>query len=198
MREHCCSAGMLFLDPPGVALAGADGAANRIALDPAKSRSHDACMNTTNPRWPLLPMRRLPAILLLTFAGCGVTGRASPPERPGSAAAAPAPAPSGGEVPALLAQMRAMVGTAACTDTAQCKTVAVGARSCGGPEAYLAYSAAATPEEPLRALAARYAEQRRAEHAKSGEMSTCQFVPDPGAVCQAGACLLRTAPAGAT
>lgn len=86
--------------------------------------------------------------------------------------------------------MRALIGAGACSDTTQCKTVALGARPCGGPEGYLAYSSAATATAPLQALAARYAQQRRAEAAKSGELSTCQFMPDPGAQCRTGTCVL--------
>jgi hypothetical protein len=86
-----------------------------------------------------------------------------------------------------------MVGSAACTESSQCHTLALGARACGGPENYLAWSSAHTEAAPLRALAERYNNERRAEIAKSGEMSTCRFIPDPGAQCRAGACQLRTA-----
>jgi hypothetical protein len=92
-----------------------------------------------------------------------------------------------------LPQIRALAANTSCTSSSQCHTLALGERACGGPEGYLAYSAAAAPVKPLQALAARYAEQRRAENAKSGIMSTCQMLTDPGALCQAGACQLRTA-----
>jgi len=85
-----------------------------------------------------------------------------------------------------------MVAGASCTDASQCKTVAIGARACGGPEAYLAYSTALTNPAQLQALALRHAEQRRAEVTSAGLLSTCIMLPDPGATCRAGACQLRS------
>jgi hypothetical protein len=131
-------------------------------------------------------MRQLSLILLLACTACSAAGPAATPTP--SAPAAPAAAAT-----SLAAQMRAQIGAAACTDSSQCKTVPLGARACGGPEGYLAYSTAATPPAPLQALAERYAQQRRAEQAAAGMMSTCQMMVDPGAVCQASACQLRTA-----
>lgn len=133
-------------------------------------------------------MRQLSLILLLACAACSGAGPAAPPALPGASAQV-APAASS----RLPDQMHAQIGTAACTDSAQCKTVALGARACGGPEGYLAYSTAVTPTAPLQALAERYAQQRRAEQAASGMMSTCQFMVDPGAQCRAGSCQLRAA-----
>jgi hypothetical protein len=131
-------------------------------------------------------MRQLSLILLLACTACSAAGPAvtSTPGVP----AAPAAASTG-----LVAQMRAQIGTAACAESSQCKTVPLGARACGGPEGYLAYSTAATPPAPLQALAERYAQQRRAEQAAAGMMSTCQMMVDPGAVCQASVCQLRSA-----
>lgn len=128
-------------------------------------------------------MRLLSLIFLL---GCTACGTSAPPVTPAPPAARSAP-------PALLAEMRALAGAAACTDSAQCKTVPLGARACGGPEGYLAFSSATTAVAPMEALAARYAEQRRAAHAASGMLSTCQFMPDPGAQCRAGVCVLGNA-----
>lgn len=122
-------------------------------------------------------------LFLLLLLGCTACSSSSPAVKP-----APRAAP-----PTLLAEMRALAGAAACTDSVQCRTVPLGARACGGPEGYLAYSSAATAAAPMQALADRYAEQRRAAHASSGMLSTCQFMPDPGAVCRAGACQLRGA-----
>jgi hypothetical protein len=126
-------------------------------------------------------MKQLLLILLLSCSACSASGPAATSVRPGVGAAP------------LLAKMRAMVGTAACTDASQCKTVAIGARACGGPEAYLAYSTGATDAEALIALALRHTERRRAEVAKSGLLSTCNLISDPGATCRAGTCQLRSA-----
>jgi hypothetical protein len=83
-----------------------------------------------------------------------------------------------------------MIGAAACTDSSQCRTLPLGARSCGGPEAYLPYSTANTSEAALQALGERYKQERQARNQASGMVSDCRFMVDPGAVCQAGACQL--------
>ncbi len=130
-------------------------------------------------------MRQLSLILLLACTACSAAGPEAPP-------AASAPLAVTAPPPGLPAQMRALVGTAACTDSAQCKTVPLGARACGGPEGYLAYSTSVTQAAPLQALAERYAQQQREANARSGMASTCQFIADPGAQCRAGACVLGT------
>ncbi len=90
-----------------------------------------------------------------------------------------------------------MIGTAACTESSQCHTLPIGARACGGPQSYLAWSSAQTDGAALRALAQRFQEQRRAEDAAAGIASDCRFIPDPGAQCRAGACQLNTGPEAA-
>lgn len=135
-------------------------------------------------------MRNLILILLLGCAAC--TTEAQDP-----ANKKPAPAASAAPASDTLGRIRAMVGDAACSDTSQCRSLALGSRSCGGPEAYLAYSTAKTSEVDLRALGERYQKEREAADAASGMMSTCQFIPDPGAVCEAGRCQLGSAAAAA-
>lgn len=102
-------------------------------------------------------------------------------------------APTDATAPAAetLPRIRALVGAAACTDNAQCRTAPLGSRACGGPEAYLAWSSAATPAAPLQQLLDRYQREREQADAKAGMASVCTVVPDPGAVCRAGACQLR-------
>lgn len=123
--------------------------------------------------------------------GCtACTSQAQDPTRPNTpstpAAASTAAAPGQD----TLARLRAAVGSAACTDNGQCRTLPVGARACGGPEGYLAYSTAGGKEAALRALAEQHQQEARAANTKSGMISTCQFMPDPGAVCKAGSCQL--------
>ncbi|WP_292038023.1 hypothetical protein [Massilia sp. UBA6681] len=132
-------------------------------------------------------MRKLILVFLLGCAAC--TTQAQDPLRQ------PAPSPNAPSATApsdTLGSLRALAGDAACRDSAQCRTLPLGARACGGPEAYLAYSTAKGSEAQLRSLAERYQAERRAANKASGMMSTCQFMPDPGAVCQAGRCQLGT------
>ena len=89
-----------------------------------------------------------------------------------------------------LTRIRTMVGNAACTGDAQCHTLALGAKACGGPESYIAWSSAQVEEDALRALGDAYKEERRAANSASGMMSNCRFMVDPCAMCKAGTCQL--------
>jgi hypothetical protein len=140
-----------------------------------------------------MSMRQLLILLLLGCAGCSAID--SPAPAPVSAPSpVQTPLAKGEDAASLLVRIRNAIGPASCSDSTQCKTLAVGARACGGPEGYLPYSTAVKPSEALEDLAARHAESRRAAHAASGMMSTCVVVPDPGAVCMQGACRLRSGP----
>ncbi|MGW8391244.1 hypothetical protein [Pseudoduganella sp. HUAS MS19] len=94
-----------------------------------------------------------------------------------------------GASPAL-DQLRAIGRAAECTSNQQCKTIPVGAKSCGGPEAYMAYSTAKVSAEKAHALAERYRKEREAANQASGLASDCRFLMDPGAQCRAGTCQL--------
>jgi hypothetical protein len=86
-------------------------------------------------------------------------------------------------------QITAEVGTAACDNNSQCKTLAVGSKACGGPASYLAYSTKQSNGEKLTRLATADAAAQKAKEASSGMVSTCSLVMDPGAVCTAGRCV---------
>lgn len=97
------------------------------------------------------------------------------------------------------ASIQSLIGDAACSSDAQCKTIGVGAKACGGPQSYLAFSTARTDESALRALAEASAEADRKRAEAKGMVSTCSVVPDPGAFCDlnrptagsAGSCRLH-------
>lgn len=79
-----------------------------------------------------------------------------------------------------------------CRESADCATVGIGARACGGPEQYLAYAVRDTPAAALRQAAEKYARLRKQQLEERGEMSTCELLPDPGAQCSAaGQCEVR-------
>ena len=79
--------------------------------------------------------------------------------------------------------LRALIGTPLCREDADCATVAVGAKACGGPAAWLAWSRRVTEGATLEALAARHAAAARAALRARGAISNCMFVVDPGARC---------------
>jgi len=128
-------------------------------------------------------MRPFPFLLLLacvTCVACAATSTRPVKTKPA--------VPASGDT---LAQIRALIGDASCTDSSQCHTLAVGARACGGPQAYLPWSSANTDGAALAVLGEKFKKEREAAIAASDEMSTCQFLPDPGATCKAGTCQLN-------
>ncbi len=82
------------------------------------------------------------------------------------------------------ATVDALIGEARCDSQAQCRTIAVGAKACGGPAGYRAWSVLGTDETALRRLAEQQAQAQREANAKAGLMSNCAMVADPGAVCR--------------
>ena len=92
--------------------------------------------------------------------------------------------------PGLAAQIQELIGSAPCSEAAQCHSMAMGAKACGGPERYLAWSSAQTRQEQLDALARRLKAERQAQLHASGEVSNCLAAVDPGAQCVAGHCVL--------
>ncbi|WP_306391121.1 hypothetical protein [Telluria beijingensis] len=129
-------------------------------------------------------MNRILSCLLLACGACTSQAGAPQPVQ-GSTVAA-------GDSSATVAEIRRLVGAASCDSSAQCRTLPVGARPCGGPDFYLPWSSPHPDEARLLALAQRSRSERQAEAGRSGELSTCQHRPDPGAVCVAGRCQLAT------
>lgn len=92
----------------------------------------------------------------------------------------------------LARDLRSLIGPANCSSDAQCRTVAVGAKACGGPAGYWAWSTQGTDAELLQTLARRQAEAHRREIEASGMRSNCALATDPGAACVAGRCTTAT------
>jgi hypothetical protein len=122
------------------------------------------------------------ALLPLAGAACGVGAIKGAPVDTGAA----------------WRQLQAEIGAARCDAPSQCKTLAVGDKACGGPERYVAFSSTASDPGRLARLAVQYTDASRRDNEREGLMSTCNIVPDPGATCQAGRCVLHPASAGAT
>jgi len=80
------------------------------------------------------------------------------------------------------------IGTPACRTDADCASLGLGERACGGPERYLPYAPAQVKDPArLRALVREHAAARRREQA--GRVSHCAMQIDPGARCQAARCV---------
>ena len=135
-----------------------------------------------------ITLTRVGALACAAWLALSISACSAGPAAPSSAPVAPSTSTS----TATAAQrIESAIGTAACDNPGQCRTLAVGSKACGGPERYLAYSTKQTDVAQLQALAAEVAAQRRAEDAQAGRMSTCSVTPDPGATCQAGRCVLQ-------
>lgn len=134
--------------------------------------------------------------LLLGLAACsGVSANgklAAAPTNP------PAAAPAGQMHQGLWQKIQAEIGTPTCDNAAQCRTMPVGNKSCGGPEGYVAYSTKSGDSARLLALGEQYAAARKAENERSGMASNCMMERDPGATCVASRCVLIKGGAGAS
>ena len=135
---------------------------------------------------------RLPSRALARLAGLALLLASSACRSDAPHAADPPSAAAAGGTAALFARIEAARGAAACDTDAQCHSIGVGNKACGGPESYLAWSSKNDDGARLRALVAEHAAARRAEDTKKGMMSTCSMALDPGATCSAGHCVLRT------
>nr|WP_295077113.1 hypothetical protein [uncultured Roseateles sp.] len=145
-------------------------------------------MNTPRSANRPFPLRAavITALLALAASACGSAPAAAAPE----AKAMPS-SNNKTSSQALWQQIQAEVGDAACDGPQQCHSIAVGAKACGGPDAYLAWSSKRSNEAKLRALIAAHAQARKDENASSGMVSDCRMISDPGASCQAGRCVLQ-------
>lgn len=107
----------------------------------------------------------------------------------GSCAQTHAPAPEP-ESARLAQELRTLIGPAACTSDEQCRTVAIGAKACGGPAGYRAWSTQDGKAEAIAALAARQRDAERREVEAAGLRSNCAVTVNPGSACVAGRCQL--------
>ncbi|RTL16717.1 MAG: hypothetical protein EKK52_17760 [Burkholderiales bacterium] len=87
----------------------------------------------------------------------------------------------------LWREVGVQIGDAACDSDSQCHVIGVGAKACGGPNSYLAWSSKSTQEAALRQAVERHALAQRAALAASGMASNCLYVPEPGVQCRAQA-----------
>ena len=129
-------------------------------------------------------MKWVPYLALLAAVGLG------------AACASESIAPATGRAGPPTGQVEALIGDAACETDAQCDTIGVGAKACGGPAAYRAWSRLRTEPAALQAAAQDEAAARIPLLAGSGRVSTCSVVPDPGAWCDLSQAQSRAAPAG--
>lgn len=83
------------------------------------------------------------------------------------------------------------IGEAPCRSNAQCETLPIGRKACGGPERWIAWSNASVDRTSVAAMADDYTAARRQELQQQIPKfaSNCAMVTDPGAVCVAHRCV---------
>jgi len=105
-------------------------------------------------------------------------------------AAAPASTAAGGDLASVEAQLDGVLTQAsACTADTECRSVAVGAKACGGPTGYRAYSGKSASPDSVEALAQHERELAAAQAKASHQVSPCFMLADPGARCQQHKCV---------
>ena len=103
----------------------------------------------------------------------------------GGLACAVDPAAAGASAAAgAQARIDALIGDAGCDTQDQCRTVGIGARPCGGPESWRAWSTKATDPQALQEAVQAHAQARKEENQRSGLASDCRMRPEPTAVCR--------------
>ena len=123
------------------------------------------------------------------------TANVPPPPRLAAASAAASQGATS-ELATVRTQLESTLTQAsACSADTECRTVATGAKACGGPTAYRAYSTAKADPKAVGDLAQREHELGMAEARASGQVSPCFMLADPGAHCQQHKCV--TGPADA-
>lgn len=144
------------------------------------------------------PMTPAGAALVASAPAVAATKVPPPPalRAPVAAPAAPASTAANGDLASVEAQLDGVLTQAsACTADAQCRTVAVGAKACGGPTGYRAYSSQSASPDSVDALAQHERELAAAQAKASHQVSPCFMLADPGARCQQNRCVTgRTSP----
>ena len=79
-----------------------------------------------------------------------------------------------------------------CRNIVNCRVVGLGARPCGGPEEYVAFSIWNNTGDELRNLVTEYNLLREELMLDSDEVGTCEVLPKPNANCLQSRCV--TAP----
>ncbi len=149
----------------------------------------------------------LAMMLLAALAGCKANGTADAatltPAQAALVASAPAvaaahvpsppvlqPAGTAAELATVDAQLdKTLAGAAVCQADTECHSVAVGARACGGPTGYRAYSERGATVASVEALAQHERDLAAQAARESHQVSPCFMLADPGARCQANRCV---------
>jgi hypothetical protein len=113
----------------------------------------------------------------------------------GACQAQPAAAPSKDTLGAAAAKVEGLIGDARCDSPADCRTIARGEKACGGPLSYSAWSTKVSDPKALEAAVAQERALVQAANQRSGMVSNCMMLVDPGARCEQQRCITGGTPA---
>jgi hypothetical protein len=88
----------------------------------------------------------------------------------------------------LRASITRQIGTAACKSPAECRTLPLRVKPCGGPQEFLVYSLSVTDSARLAADAARYNQAETEKNRQEGLVSDCSMLIAPRVSCISGKC----------
>ena len=130
-----------------------------------------------------------PAGAALVASAPAVAANRVPPPPTIQQVSTPALAPTG-DLAAANAQLESTLNNAsACTADTECHSVAIGAKACGGPTSYRAYSSKTVSTASVEAQAQHQRELAAEAARASHEVSPCFMLADPGAHCQQNKCV---------
>lgn len=168
---------------PTLRAAGAAGLAAALLLSLA------ACKGDDDPLTPAA------AALVASAPAVAATRVPAPPLLQPVRTTSEAPSAPKGDLAAANAQLETTLNNAsACTSDTECHSVAVGAKACGGPTGFRAYSSKTVSSASVEALAQRQRELAAEAARASHKVSPCFMLADPGAHCEQHKCV--TGPAG--
>lgn len=130
--------------------------------------------------------------LMASAAAMSTANVPAPPviQAVGSTPAAPVAGAASPDFASVHAQLETtLAGAATCSVDTDCHSVAVGAKACGGPTGYRAFSGKNVDPASVMALAQHERDLAAAAARESHEVSTCFMLADPGAHCQANKCM---------
>jgi hypothetical protein len=113
-----------------------------------------------------------------------------PPALQQVAAATPVSGAASADYASVHAKLESTLQSAsACTADSECRSIAVGAKACGGPTGYRAYSSKKADPATVEALAGQDHDLAMQAARDSHQVSPCFMLADPGAHCQQSKCV---------
>ena len=112
-----------------------------------------------------------------------------PPEAPAASTPADGKSTAQALASAHAELASALARASSCSGDAECRSLPVGGKACGGPTGFEAYSTQGADPATMTALAEREHALALQEARESHRVSNCMMLGDPGARCQAGKCV---------